>query len=93
MIFGCWVLATMVQNKRLRNGIGVLVTVYKKFLHTRKGVCQVPLCQQVDVLHHLLVLVCTGEEKTVNKSQQVCVIMRHVKFDDGLLLYAVAPLL
>jgi Transposase IS4 len=40
------------------------------------------------VLDHLVVV--RTEEKPVNKRQQLCVIMRHVDFDDGLLLYAVA---
>ena len=79
----------MAKNKRLRNGVGAVVTVYKKFLHPRKEVCaKYPNANKGDLLDHLLVV--RTEEKTVNKRHQLCVMMRHVDFDDGLLLYAVA---
>ncbi len=88
MIFGRWVFA-MAKKKRLRNGIGAAVAVYKKFLHPRKEVCaKYPNANKGDVLNELLVVL--TEEKTVNKRQQLCVVMRHVDFDDGLLLLAVA---
>ncbi len=41
-----------------------------------------------NVLNELLVV--RTEEKTVNKRQQLCVVMRRVDLDDGLLLHAVA---
>ncbi len=88
MIFGRWVFA-IAKNKRLRNGIGATVAVYKKFLHPRKEVCaKYPNAIKGDVFNELLVV--RTEEKTVNKLQQLCVVMRHVDFDDGLLLHAVA---
>ena len=70
----------------LEKCIGTVVTVYKKFLHLREEVCaKYPNANKGCVLDHLLVV--RTEEKTVNKRQQLCVIMRHVNFDDGLLLY------
>jgi hypothetical protein len=87
VIFGRWIFE-MAKNKRLHNGVGAVVTVYKKFLHPRKEVCaKYPNANKGDVLDRLLV-VCT-EEKMVNKRHLLCVMMRHVDFDNGLLLYAV----
>ena len=40
------------------------------------------------MLNELLVV--GQEEKTVNKRQQMYVVMRHVDFDDGQLLYTVS---
>ena len=79
----------MAKSERLRNGIGAKVSVYKKFLHPKKDICaKYPNANKGEVLNELLVV---GQEgKTVNKRQQMCVIMRHVDFDDGQLLYTVS---
>jgi hypothetical protein len=59
----------MTKNKRLRNGIGAVVTVYKKFLHPRKEVCaKYPKANKGDVLNELLVV--RTEERTANMRQQ-----------------------
>ncbi|KAI2505399.1 hypothetical protein MHU86_9012 [Fragilaria crotonensis] len=79
----------MAKKKRLRNGIGALVAVYKMVLHPRKEVCAKYLnANKGDVLSELLVV--RTKEKTVNQQQQLCVIMRHMDFEKGLLLHAVA---
>jgi Transposase IS4 len=79
----------MAKSKRLRNGIGAKVSVYKKFLHPRKEICaKYPNANKGEVLNELIVV--GQEEKTVNKRRQMCVVMRHVDFDDGQLLYTVS---
>jgi hypothetical protein len=61
----------------------------QEVLHPRKEVCaKYPNANKGDVLNEQLVV--RTDEKTVNKRQQLCVIMRHVDFDNGLLLHAVA---
>jgi hypothetical protein len=80
----------MTKNKRRHNGIGAVVMVYKKILHPRKEMCaKYPNANKGDDVLNLLLVVRT-EEKTVNKRQQLCVVMRHVDFDDGILLHTVA---
>ena len=65
MIFGRWDFM-MAKKKRLRNGIGALVAVHKKFLHPRKEVCaKYPNANKGDVLSGLLVI--RTEMKLVNK--------------------------
>ena len=79
----------MAKRKRLSNGIGAVVTVYKNFLHPRKVVCaKYPNANKGDVLNELLVV--GQDEKTVNKRRQMCVVMQHVNFDYGQLLHSVS---
>lgn len=79
----------MPKSKRLRNGIGAVVSVYKRFLHPRVLVCaKYPNAAKADVLDGLLVV--GQEEKIVCKRPQTCVIMRHDDFDDGELIHVVA---
>ena len=79
----------MAKTKRLRNGVGAKVVVYKKFLHPQKDVCaEYPIANKGGVLNELLVV---GQgEKNVNKHQQMCVVVRHVNCDDGQLLHTVS---
>ena len=80
---------TMPKPKRLRNGIGAVVSVYKRFLHPRVLVsAKYPNAAKADVLDGLLVV--GQEEKIVCKRLQTCVVMRHEDFDDGELIHAVA---
>ena len=79
----------MAKRKRLRNGIGAVVTVYINFLHPRKEVCaKYPNANKGCVLNELVVV--GQDEKTVKKRRQMCVVMQHVNFDDGRLLHSVS---
>jgi hypothetical protein len=78
----------MPKSKRLRNGVGAKISVYKKFLQPRALVAaKYPNAGKTDVLHGLLVI--CQEEKMVSKTMQSCIVMRHNNFDDGQLLHAV----
>jgi hypothetical protein len=73
VIIGHWNFE-MAKSKRLRNGIGAKVSVYKKCLHPQKDICaKYPNANKGEVLNELLVV--GQEEKTVNNRQHVC---RHV---------------
>ena len=79
----------MTKSKRLCNGNGAKVSVYKKFLYSRKDVyAKYPNANKGEVLNELLVV--RQEEKNVNMRQQMCVVVRHVDSDDGQLLYTVS---
>ena len=80
----------MPKNKRVRNGIGAVASVYKRFLHPCALLvsAKYPNAAKADVLDGLLVV--GQEEKMVCKRLQTCVIMRHDDFDDGELIHVVS---
>jgi hypothetical protein len=86
--FFCRYKILMPRNKRLRHGVGANISVYKKFLHPRAAVCaKYPNAAKNDMLDDLIAI--GQEEKLVSKRMQGCILMRHVDFDDGQILYAV----